>query len=130
MDWEIYPLGLLELLRRIKNEYENIPTYITENGVAFYENLQNGKLEDNNRIEFLQEYLYSVHKAILEGVDVKGYFVWTFMDNFEWAQGYEKTFGLVHIDRATLKRTPKKSAEWYSSVCKKNGFDFNSHISE
>ncbi len=124
MGWEVFPQGIYELLKRIKIEYGNIPCYITENGVAYNENLEQGKLEDHNRIKFLKDYLFQVHKAIVEGVNIKGYFVWTFMDNFEWAEGFAKTFGLVHIDRNTLKRTPKLSAEWYSNLCKKNSFNY------
>jgi beta-glucosidase len=124
MDWEVFPEGIHLLLKRMKNEYGNIPTYITENGVAYYENLHDGKLHDHNRVKFLKDYLFYVNKSILEGVNIKGYFVWSFMDNFEWAQGYEKTFGLVHIDRKTLKRTPKLSAEWYSNLCKKNSYSY------
>jgi beta-glucosidase len=129
MDWEIFPEGLYVLLKRIREEYANPPVFITENGVAFYEKLESGELQDPNRIHFLQEYLFSVHRAIMEGCDVRGYFVWTFMDNFEWASGYEKTFGLVHVDRNTLKRTPKASAHWYSHLIKKNGFQFQRDLS-
>ena len=130
MGWEIYPEGLYELMRMIREDYGNPPIHITENGVAFIEKPNDkGVVEDKNRISFLQEYLSSLHKAILEGSDVRGYFVWSFMDNFEWAEGFEKTFGLVHIVRNTLKRTPKLSANWYSKVCKENGFTYDLNIS-
>jgi len=128
MNWEIYPKGMYDILKLIQTNYGNPPVYITENGVAFYENLNSeGKLEDENRIQFLQAYLANVSHAIHEGANVLGYFVWSFMDNFEWAEGYEKTFGLVHVDHKnkTLKRTPKKSAYWYSDVIRNNGFQIN-----
>jgi beta-glucosidase len=125
MGWEIYPQGLLELMRMIRKDYGNPPVHITENGVAFIESpADNGIVSDKNRISFLQDYLSYLHKAILEGSDIRGYFVWSFLDNFEWAEGFAKTFGLVHIDRKTLKRTPKLSANWYSKVCKENGFEY------
>ncbi|MCP5495478.1 MAG: beta-glucosidase [Leptospiraceae bacterium] len=124
MGWEIYPHGFFDLFMWLKSEYNNPTVYVTENGASFYEKLENNRLVDTNRIEFLKEYLFSLHKAIQKGCDIKGYFVWTFLDNFEWQEGYEKTFGLVHIDRKdpNLKRTPKESAFWYSEVCQKNGF--------
>lgn len=123
MNWEIYPRGIYEILKWIQENYKNPPVYITENGVAFYEKPnESEEILDENRIQFLKSYLSEISHAIHEGVNVKGYFVWSFMDNFEWAYGYEKTFGLVHINRKTLKRTPKKSAFWYSQVCKENGF--------
>lgn len=125
MGWEIYPQGFSMLLEWIRKEYNNPPIYITENGAAFYESpSDDGKIHDTYRIEFFKKYLANVHHSIQEGSDIRGYFAWSFMDNFEWAYGYEKTFGLVHIDykQKTLKRTPKDSAYWYSKVCKKNGF--------
>lgn len=129
MGWEIYPQGLYELMKMIREDYGNPPVFITENGVAFIEKPnEKGIVEDKNRISFLQDYLSSLHKAILEGSNVKGYFVWSFMDNFEWAEGFEKTFGLIHIDRNTLKRTPKLSANWYSKVCKENGFSYDLNL--
>lgn len=123
MGWEIFPYGIYELLMMMKDEYNNIPIYITENGASFYEEPENGKINDFNRIDFLQKYLIEVHNAILQGCDVKGYYVWSLLDNMEWAEGYSKTFGLIYIDRKNdLKRIPKLSAHWYSKVCKQNGF--------
>ncbi|MCB1156124.1 MAG: beta-glucosidase [Leptospiraceae bacterium] len=126
MGWEVYPDGLYQILKWIKEEYGNPPVYITENGVAYKDKLENTKISDPERIDFLKKYLSSVHRAILEGADVRGYFVWSFMDNFEWAEGNAKTFGLVHIDRTSsdLKRYAKDSAYWYSDVIKQNGFQF------
>jgi beta-glucosidase len=126
MGWEIYPNGMYEILDRIKKDYGNPSVYITENGVAFYEPKEPEMIHDDNRIQFLKDYLFQVHRAILEGANVKGYFVWSFMDNFEWAEGYEKTFGLVYVDRndSRLERTPKKSAYWYGTTIKHNGFEY------
>lgn len=126
MGWEIYPNGLYEILKMLQNEYGNPPVYITENGVAFYEPKEPKTIQDDNRIQFLKDYLFQVHRAIIKGANVKGYFVWSFMDNFEWAEGYEKTFGLVYVDKndPNLKRYPKKSASWYSKVIKDNGFEY------
>ncbi|MDX1961136.1 MAG: GH1 family beta-glucosidase [Leptospiraceae bacterium] len=127
MGWEIYPNGFYDLLIWIKNSYQNPPIYITENGVSLKESLVNGKLDDPERIDYLKEYLFNLKKAIAKGVDVRGYFLWSFMDNFEWQEGFEKTFGIVHIDRTSpdLKRTPKESAYWYSKLIKYNSFQYN-----
>ncbi len=122
MGWEEYPEGLYRLLSRIRDEYGNPPVYITENGVAYLENIEEGKIRDRNRINFLHNYLSATLRAIREGADVRGYFVWSFMDNFEWAEGTKMTFGLVHVDYrdGTLKRTPKDSAFWFSELIKRN----------
>lgn len=125
MDWEIYPQGLKEILDWIRTEYGNPPVYITENGAAFQESPDTqGIVNDWERIRFLESYLTQVHHSIAEGSDIRGYFVWSFLDNFEWYYGYAKTFGLVHVDRSShqLTRTPKQSAHWYSHVCQNNGF--------
>jgi len=125
MNWEIYPQGMKDILDWIRKEYGNPPVYITENGAAFREfPSQDGVVHDEYRIQFLKSYLLNVHHAIGEGSDVRGYFAWSFMDNFEWHYGYEKTFGLVHIDYSSPKktRTPKDSARWYARVCRENGF--------
>jgi len=122
MDWEEYPEGLFRLLSRIRDEYGNPPVYITENGVAYLEKPENGKIRDGNRIRFLGDYLKAAGRAIAEGADVRGYFVWSFIDNFEWAEGTKMTFGLVHVDyeKGTLNRTPKDSAYWYGDLIKRN----------
>jgi beta-glucosidase len=124
MGWEIYPKGIKDLLDTVRKKYNNPPVYITENGVAFFESpSDDGIIHDRNRIQFIDSYLRNIHHAIQEGSDVRGYFAWSFMDNFEWHYGYKKTFGLVHIDRNSknLTRTPKDSAIWFGKVCKKNG---------
>ena len=114
MDWEIYPEGLHHFLTWADKEYsQGLPIYVTENGMASYDEIRkvagNDTVADPARIEFLNQHLAAVKKAIDEGVPVKGYFVWSLLDNYEWALGYDKRFGLVHVDFETLKRTPKDS---------------------
>lgn len=122
MGWPIEPVGLKELLVRLKDEYGNPPVYVTENGVAVYDYPdQSGEVNDEERIRYLDSHFRATEEAISEGADVRGYTVWSFMDNFEWAEGYSKRFGLVYVDYPTLKRTPKKSAAWYADVIQKNG---------
>ncbi|MGB0497814.1 MAG: GH1 family beta-glucosidase [Rubricella sp.] len=104
MDWEIYPEGLHHFLTRVHDYAGGLPVYVTENGMASYDGV-----EDEARIAYLDAHLAQVRRAISEGVPVAGYFVWSLLDNYEWALGYEKRFGLVHVDFDTLERRPKKS---------------------
>lgn len=114
MGWEIYPDGLTELLQRHKKDYANLPPiYITENGMANADYLVNGEVADYARIDYLGRHLKAVSAAMQAGVDVRGYFYWSLMDNFEWNSGYSKRFGLVYVDYATQQRIPKRSAHWY-----------------
>ncbi len=121
MKWAIVPWGCKKLLHWIKDRYNNPAIYITENGCSFDDELVDGEVEDHKRIAFFEGYLTACAEAIQEGVDFKGYFVWSFMDNFEWASGYTKRFGIHHVDYDTLERTPKASAHWYSKVIADNG---------
>ncbi|RMI44025.1 GH1 family beta-glucosidase [Streptomyces triticirhizae] len=117
MGWVIDPTGLVQLLRRFGEERPDLPLYITENGAAFDDKVDaSGAVHDPDRISYLHGHLDAVHQAIAEGVDVRGYFLWSLMDNFEWAYGYSKRFGVVHVDFETLRRTPKASARWYAGV--------------
>ncbi|NNE75477.1 MAG: family 1 glycosylhydrolase, partial [Pricia sp.] len=114
MDWEVYPTSIYEMLSQF-NAYKGIKKIIvTENGAAFDDHVRNGEVDDSERLAYLQDYIKQVHKAFRDGLKVSGYFVWTFCDNFEWAEGYYPRFGLVHIDFATQKRTIKASGKWYS----------------
>lgn len=123
MDWEINPEGLHDLLVYLDKEYGGIKIIITENGAAFNDIVnREGKVEDDNRLDYLYTYLEQVHRAIDSGVNVKGYYAWSLMDNFEWGHGYSKRFGLVYVDFKTQKRILKKSAYWYSEVIRNNGF--------
>jgi len=123
MGWEVYPQGLYDLLMRVHRDYNAPNIYITENGAAFKDDkVVDGMVDDQDRLEYLKLHFEAAHRAIQDGVNLKGYYVWSFMDNFEWAYGYSKRFGIVYVDYETLKRTPKKSALWYRDVIADNGF--------
>jgi len=109
MGWEIYPQGLTDLLVSLDRKYSLPPVYITENGAAMPDLLERGRVEDEDRIQYLQKHLEALNEAMRQRVDVRGYFAWSLMDNFEWAEGYSKRFGLVHVDYATQRRTVKAS---------------------
>lgn len=110
MDWEIYPDGLHHFLTWADREYtKGLPIYVTENGMASYDEVANGAVSDQARIEYLNQHLAAVKRAIDDGSPVKGYFIWSLLDNYEWSLGYDKRFGLVHVDFDSLKRTPKDS---------------------
>ena len=111
MGWEVYPQGLRDLLIDFKSRYTNLPPiYITENGMASDDAVLNGAVADPQRIRFLERHLMAVNEAMAAGVDVRGYFVWSLMDNYEWSFGYERRFGITHVDYATQVRTLKHSA--------------------
>ncbi len=108
--WETYPQGLGDFLRRTHREYTgDLPLYVTENGMATDDVLQDGAVDDTDRLDFVAAHLGAVRAAIADGVPVKGYFLWSLLDNYEWAYGYEKRFGVVHVDFDSLQRTPKAS---------------------
>jgi beta-glucosidase len=118
MGWEIYPPAIYHMLRKF-NAYEGIKKiYVTENGAAFPDKVENGEVNDAQRVEYLDSHLRQVLKAKDEGIKVKGYFVWTLLDNFEWSEGYHPRFGLVHVDFETQKRTIKSSGYWYKAFLK------------
>jgi len=113
MGWEIYPQGLTELLTRMHRDYPLPAVYITENGAAFPDGPPvQGRVADEARTRYLADHIEAVGAAMAQGVPVRGYMVWSLMDNFEWASGYAKRFGIVHVDYATLNRTLKDSARW------------------
>ncbi|MBA2287256.1 MAG: beta-glucosidase [Ktedonobacteraceae bacterium] len=115
--WEIYPHGLRDLLLRLHQEYTIPKLYITENGAAFQDHWDGGdQLSDPQRVDFLRTYIKGVGEAIAQGVPVRGYFVWSLMDNYEWAEGYSKRFGITYIDYATQRRIVKDSGHWYASL--------------
>lgn len=122
-NWEVFPQGLTDTLLWIKNRYGNPPVYITENGAAFFDppSVEGAVLEDPLRVDYLRKHIGAVRDAISQGADVRGYFAWSLLDNFEWAAGFSKRFGLVHVDYESLKRTPKTSAQFYSRVIASNG---------
>ena len=128
MGWPITPDGFTDLLVRLHDEYPNLPPiYITENGCAYDDPVVDGRCADPRRIEYLDLHLRALKDAIDAGVDVRGYYQWSLMDNFEWAFGYDKRFGLVHVDFDTLDRTWRDSAHWYHDVIATNTVPASAH---
>lgn len=124
MGWGINPECFYDLLKRLGSDYPGVKIYITENGCAFNDQInRDGEVLDDNRVDFLYNHLRSVYRALQEGVNIAGYYVWSLMDNFEWAEGYTKRFGLVYIDYPTQRRIIKKSGYWYREVIRNNGFE-------
>ena len=122
MGWPVEAGGLLELLLRLDHEYTKLPLYITENGAAFHDYADpEGGVDDEERVGYLDAHFRAAREAIEQGVNLKGYFVWSLLDNFEWAEGYSKRFGIVYVDYPTQRRIPKMSARWYSEVIRRNG---------
>jgi beta-glucosidase len=113
LDREIYPEGLHEILLRLHEEYAFPALYITENGAAMPEQVADGRVDDPPRRAFLEDHFAQAARALAAGVPLRGYFVWSLLDNFEWAQGYSLRYGIVHVDYDTQARTPKASAHWY-----------------
>jgi beta-glucosidase len=114
MGWPVVPAALTELLVRVKADYGDVPLLITENGAAF-EDRTNGAdvVEDPRRVAYLEGHLTAIEQAIAAGVDVRGYYVWSLLDNFEWEHGYSQRFGIIYVDFETQRRIPKRSALWY-----------------
>ncbi len=123
MDWEIHPPAIYHALKRIDTYQEIKEVIVTENGAAFSDEVSNGNVHDPHRLKYIQDHISQVLLAKQEGVKVNGYFVWTLMDNFEWAEGYYPRFGLIHVDFETQQRIIKSSGHWYSSFLK-------SHLAE
>lgn len=123
MNWEVYPDGLYQTLGRLHFEYHVPEILITENGAAFPDTVdQDGEVRDPLRLNYIKQHLAAAHRAIDVGVPLKGYFVWSLFDNFEWGFGYRPRFGIVYVDFATLERTPKHSALWYRETIQHNSF--------
>lgn len=123
MGWTIEPQGIYDLLMSLHERYPTLPLMITENGAAFPDERVDGAIDDSDRIDYVRRHLGEVLRARIEGADVHGYFLWSLMDNFEWAYGYTKHFGIVHVDGETLARTPKASARWYADVIRTRKVD-------
>jgi beta-glucosidase len=123
LDWEVYPPALTDVLMWVHNRYGSIPLFITENGAAFDDPpaVEGPILDDPLRVAYLRDHLWAAHEAMRQGVDLRGYFVWSLMDNFEWRAGYSKRFGLYHVNFETQRRTPKASARFYSGVIDTHG---------
>jgi beta-glucosidase len=121
MHWGADATGLTEQLERIRADYQPIPIYVTENGIALRDEPgPDGSVADRRRITFLRDHLRAAERALAAGVDLRGYFVWSLLDDFEWSSGYRPRFGLVHVDFPTQRRTPKSSARWYADVIRAN----------
>jgi beta-glucosidase len=121
MGWRIEPASLTELLVRVHRELPGLPLVVTENGAAYDDEVSaDGAVHDGERVQYVRDHLAAVHAAIAQGVDVRGYFLWSLIDNFEWAWGYSKRFGIVHVDFATQQRRVKDSGRWYRGVVAAN----------
>jgi beta-galactosidase len=121
MGWSVVPWGCRKLLHWIDTRYDHPEIVITENGCSLEDRPEGGKVDDPRRVSYLNAYLSESHRAIQEGVKLKGYFLWSFMDNFEWASGFTRRFGIHYVDYATQERIPKTSARWYAEVIRNNG---------
>jgi beta-glucosidase len=122
MGWEIDPDGLVHTLRMVADGYPATPLYVTENGAAFDDKVgPDGEVDDPERVDYYAAHLRACHEAIEAGIPLRGYFAWSLLDNFEWAYGYEKRFGLVYIDYPSQQRIPKSSARFYADVIANNG---------
>ena len=116
MGWNIAPDGLEELLVSLSEQFPNLPLIITENGAAFDDEVVDGRIHDKQRTDYLQRHFVAAHRAMARGVDLRGYLVWSLLDNFEWGYGFSKRFGIVHVDYESLVRTPKDSAFWFAEL--------------
>ena len=114
--WEIYPQGLRRVMDNLLAKWPLPPIWITENGAADNTPVANGVCDDRMRLSYLQQHLAVLDQAVADGLDVRGYYAWSLMDNFEWAEGYTQRFGVVHVDYATQQRTPKSSAKWLQAL--------------
>lgn len=124
--WEIYEKGIYDILINLRDNYDNIPCYISENGMGVEGEekfVENGQINDQYRIEFVKGHLQWLHQGISEGANCIGYHMWTFIDNWSWMNAYKNRYGFIQLDLATQKRTIKKSGEWFAQVAKDNGFD-------
>ncbi len=123
MQWEVCPDGLYHLLKWLDTRYHHPTLYITENGACFTDTVEpDGSINDDDRLDYVREYLKAAHRAIAEGVKLRGYYLWSLLDNFEWGFGYARRLGIVRVDFDTQKRTIKKSGHWYSQTVKNNEF--------
>lgn len=121
--WPIYPDGFYKVLTYIHEKYGDTPIYITENGACYNDDVENGKVNDTGRIDYLKSHLAALQRSIDSGVPIEGYLCWSLLDNFEWAEGYTMRFGLVHIDYRTLERTKKESYYWYQKLIENRWYE-------
>ncbi|MDP4549641.1 GH1 family beta-glucosidase [Alkalihalobacillus macyae] len=121
--WPIYSDGFYNILTDLHETYGDVPIYITENGACYNHEVEDGRVHDIERIDYLKQHLTALHRAIKSGVPIKGYIVWSLLDNFEWAFGYEKRFGIIHVNYRTFERTPKDSYYWYRQTITNGWFE-------
>ena len=122
--WEIDATGLRDILLTVHRSYPAVPLFVTENGAAFDDRLgPDGRVSDPDRVDYLDGHFRALHEALGQGVDLRGYFVWSLLDNFEWGEGYSQRFGIVYVDYPTQRRVPKDSAHWYQAVIARNGLE-------
>lgn len=123
--WEIYEKGIYDIMINLKENYGNIESFVSENGMGVQDEerfLEDGEIQDDYRIDFIREHLKWLHKAIQEGCNAKGYHLWTIMDNWSWMNAYKNRYGFFSVDVKTKERKPKKSAHWIKEVSEQNGF--------
>lgn len=123
--WEVFPGALYETLIALNTRYGNPPVYITENGASYDYPANGGRVADTKRIDYMKGYLAAVNRAIEAGCDIRGYFYWSLIDNFEWAEGFSQRFGIVHVDYETQRRIIKESGFWYQRCIRENGFSLS-----
>jgi beta-glucosidase len=122
MGWEVYPAGLREVLRRVNDDYQFRSLYVTENGAAYPDTVdERGEVHDAERLRYLREHVGAAREAIAEGVPLQGYFAWSLLDNFEWAKGYTQRFGIAYVDYPTQQRIVKDSGAFLARVAATNG---------
>ena len=121
MGWDIAPNEFKDLIRRLRNEYTDLPIYITENGAAYDDKVEDGRVHDQNRIDYVEKHLQAVSDLNEEGMNIQGYYLWSLLDNFEWSFGYDKRFGIIHVNYETQERIWKDSALWYADIVKNRG---------
>ncbi|GLZ39066.1 GH1 family beta-glucosidase [Actinokineospora sp. NBRC 105648] len=121
LGWEVRAEGLTELLLRLHTDYPGVPLYINENGACYTDSPTDGMVNDLARRMYLEDHVRAAHTALSAGVDLRGYFAWSLLDNFEWAEGYTRRFGIVHVDFTTQRRIVKRSGHWYGRVARNNG---------
>jgi len=117
LGWPVRPRTFAGLLRRLHREYPEVPLYVHENGAAFHDVVSaDGRIDDRDRCAYIARHIDVVREVVRDGVDVRGYFAWSLLDNYEWAEGYRMRFGIVHVDFPTQRRTLKSSARWYGRL--------------
>ena len=121
--WEVYPNAIYDMMHTLKDDYDNLPVFITENGASYDYPVVDGRVKDIKRTDYFKKYIGALNKSIDEGCNVQGYFAWSLMDNFEWAYGYSQRFGIIDVNYETQKRTIKDSGHFYATIIKNSGFD-------